>query len=115
MTTFLIATGLALAVCLALEVLAGDSLSRASLAPRDLGLRLLGYLLILLFWFAFSWRPWLTGLTCVITVAILIVVSRAKRSVIGEPLLFSDFCLAGDGRLSCSTQRVDAALVTIGL
>lgn len=61
MTTFLIATGLALAVCLALEVLAGDSLSRASLAPRDLGLRLLGYLLILLFWFAFSWRPWLAG------------------------------------------------------
>ncbi|MBA9062547.1 phosphoglycerol transferase MdoB-like AlkP superfamily enzyme [Methylobacterium fujisawaense] len=93
MTTFLIATGLALAVCLALEVLAGDSLSRASLAPRDLGLRLLGYLLILLFWFAFSWRPWLAGLTCVITVAILIVVSRAKRSVIGEPLLFSDFAL----------------------
>lgn len=93
MTTFLIATALALAVCLALEVLAGDSLSRASLAPRDLGLRLLGYLLILLFWFAFSWRPWLAGLTCVITVAILIVVSRAKRSVIGEPLLFSDFAL----------------------
>ena len=78
LTTFLIATGLALAACLALEVFAGDSIARASLAPRDLGLRLLGYLLILLFWFEFSWRPWLAGLTCVITVAILIVVSRAK-------------------------------------
>jgi hypothetical protein len=93
LTTFLIATGLALAVCLVLEAFAGDSITRASLAPRDLGLRLLGYLLVLLFWFTFSWRPWLAGLTCVITVAILIVVSRAKRSVIGEPLLFSDFAL----------------------
>ena len=93
MPTFLIATGLALAVCLALEVFAGDSITRASLAPRDLALRILGYLLILLFWFEFSWRPWLAGLTCVITVAALIVVSRAKRSVIGEPLLFSDFAL----------------------
>ncbi|QGY04065.1 LTA synthase family protein [Methylobacterium mesophilicum SR1.6/6] len=93
MTTFLTATVLALSVCLALEVFAGDSITRASLAPRDLALRLLGYLLILLFWFEFSWRPWLAGLTCVITVAALIVVSRAKRSVIGEPLLFSDFAL----------------------
>jgi len=93
LTTFLIATGLALAICLALEVFAGDSITRASLAPRDLGLRMLGYLLILLFWFEFSWRPWLAALTCVITVAILIIVSRAKRSVIGEPLLFSDFAL----------------------
>ncbi|KAA0123827.1 LTA synthase family protein [Methylobacterium sp. P1-11] len=93
MTTFLIATGLALAICLALEVFAGDSITRASLAPRDLSLRMLGYLLILLFWFEFSWRPWLAALTCVITVAILIIVSRAKRSVIGEPLLFSDFAL----------------------
>lgn len=93
LTTFLIATGLALALCLALEYFAGDSLTRASLAPRDLALRLLGYLLILLFWFAFSWRPWLAGLTLVISVTALIVVSRAKRSVIGEPLLFSDFAL----------------------
>ena len=93
MTTFLIATGLALALCLGLEVLAGDSIDRASLAPRDLALRLLGYLLILLFWFTFSWRPWLAGLTCLISVAALVFVSRAKRSVIGEPLLFSDFAL----------------------
>lgn len=93
MTTFLTAAGLALALCLALEVFAGDSVSRASLAPRDLGLRLAGYLLILLFWFAFSWRPWLAGLTLVISVTALTVVSRAKRSVIGEPLLFSDFAL----------------------
>ncbi|MDP4004131.1 LTA synthase family protein [Methylobacterium sp. NEAU K] len=93
MTTFLTATGLALALCLALEVFVGDSIARASLAPRDLALRLLGYLLVLLFWFAFSWRPWLAGLTCVISVAALIYVSRAKRSVIGEPLLFSDFAL----------------------
>ncbi|MGH1572989.1 hypothetical protein ACRAWG_22815 [Methylobacterium sp. P31] len=93
MTTFLIASGLALTLCLALEVFAGDSVTRASLAPRDLGLRLLGYFLVLLFWFEFSWRPWLAGLTCVVTVAILIIVSRAKRSVIGEPLLFSDFAL----------------------
>ena len=93
MTTFLTAAGLTLALCLALEVLVGDSLTRASLAPRDLVLRSLGYLLILLFWFTFSWRPWLAGLTCVISVAALIYVSRAKRSVIGEPLLFSDFVL----------------------
>lgn len=93
MTTFLTATGLALALCLALEVFAGDSVSRASLAPRDLGLRLAGYLLILLFWFVFSWRPWLAALTCVISVTALVFVSRAKRSVIGEPLLFSDFAL----------------------
>jgi phosphoglycerol transferase MdoB-like AlkP superfamily enzyme len=93
LTTFLTATGLALALCLALEVFVGDSITRASLAPRDLTLRLLGYLLILLFWFVFSWRPWLAGLTCVISVAALIYVSRAKRSVIGEPLLFSDFAL----------------------
>ncbi|MCJ2134639.1 LTA synthase family protein [Methylobacterium sp. J-026] len=93
MTTFLTATGLALALCLLLEVVVGDSITRASLAPRDLALRLTGYLLILLFWFAFSWRPWLAGLTCLISVAALVYVSRAKRSVIGEPLLFSDFAL----------------------
>ena len=93
LTTFLTATGLALALCLVLEVVVGDSITRASLAPRDLALRLLGYLLILLFWFAFSWRPWLAGLTLVISVTALIFVSRAKRSVIGEPLLFSDFAL----------------------
>jgi len=93
LTTFLIATGLALALCLALEVFVGDSISPASLAPCDLALRLLGYLLILLFWFEFSWRPWLAGLTCLISVAALVFVSRAKRSVIGEPLLFSDFAL----------------------
>ncbi|SFL78028.1 LTA synthase family protein [Methylobacterium pseudosasicola] len=93
MTTFLIATALTLALCLALEVFVGDSLGPASLKPRDLALRLLGYLLILLFWFVFSWRPWLAGLTCVVSVAALIYVSRAKRSVIGEPLLFSDFVL----------------------
>jgi phosphoglycerol transferase MdoB-like AlkP superfamily enzyme len=92
-TTFLIAACLTLAICLALEIFVGDSLTRASLAPRDLALRLLGYLLILLFWFAFSWRPWLAALTCVVSVAALIYVSRAKRSVIGEPLLFSDFVL----------------------
>ncbi|MCJ2138827.1 LTA synthase family protein [Methylobacterium sp. E-066] len=93
MTTFLIAAALALALCLALEVFVGDSIGPARLAPRDLALRLLGYLLILLFWFVFSWRPWLAGLTCVVSVAALIYVSRAKRSVIGEPLLFSDFVL----------------------
>jgi len=92
-TTFLTAASLALAICLALEFFVGDSLTRASLAARDLALRLLGYLLILLFWFVFSWRPWLAGLTCVVSVAALIYVSRAKRSVIGEPLLFSDFVL----------------------
>ena len=91
--TFLLATGLALAVCLALEYFAGDSLTRASLSPRDLALRMLGYLLTLLLWFAFSWRPWLAALTLVISVVALIYVSRAKRGVIGEPLLYSDFAL----------------------
>lgn len=91
--TFITATCLALAVSLALEYVAGDSLTRASLAPGDLALRLAGYLLTLLLWFAFSWRPWLAALTCVISVAALIYVSRAKRGVIGEPLLYSDFAL----------------------
>ncbi|MDP4023267.1 LTA synthase family protein [Methylobacterium sp. NEAU 140] len=93
MMTFLAATGLALALCLALEALAGDSRGPASLAPGDLALRLLSYLLILLFWFEFSWRPWLAALTTLVTVAALVIVSRAKRSVIGEPLVFSDFAL----------------------
>ena len=91
--TFLAATGVALAICLALEFAWGDSLTRASSAPRDLVLRLAGYLVTLLLWFAFSWRPWLAALTCVASVVALIYVSRAKRGVIGEPLLYSDFAL----------------------
>ncbi|WP_204307334.1 hypothetical protein, partial [Enterobacter hormaechei] len=46
-----------------------------------------------LFWFVFSWRPWLAATSCVLTVAGLAIVSRLKRGVIGEPLVFSDFAL----------------------
>ena len=91
--TFLSATGLALAACFALEFFAGAALTRASLAPRDLALRLTGYLLVFLFWFQFSWRPWLAALTTLAALLVGVVVSRAKRTVIGEPAVFSDFAL----------------------
>ena len=88
---FLIPLGVALLACLAIERFAGGA--RVDSRPGDLALRLLAYTLLLLFWFAFSWRPWLAAFTCIVTVAILVVVSRAKRAVIGEPLVFSDFAL----------------------
>ena len=90
---FLLATAAALALCLAIEFGLGDGSQRTSTRPGDLALRLGAYGLILLFWFVFSWRPWLAASSCVLTVAILHHVSRLKRAVIGEPLVFSDFAL----------------------
>ncbi|MGU3541129.1 LTA synthase family protein [Methylobacterium sp. A54F] len=94
MTVFLLALGLALAAATAIEFLSSAATpGRPSLRPADLALRLAGYALVMLFWFCFSWRPWLAAFSCVTTVASLHLVSRLKRSVIGEPLVFSDFAL----------------------
>ena len=61
--------------------------------PRILGLRAVLYGLLFLFWFQFSWRPWLAGLSTVLTVAVMVVVGRLKRHIIGEPVVFTDFAL----------------------
>ncbi|MCJ2040383.1 LTA synthase family protein [Methylobacterium sp. J-059] len=91
--SFLLATVVAFVLCLAIEFRFGDVPGRASRRPGDLAIRLGAYGLILLFWFVFSWRPWLAASSCVLTVAILHLVSHLKRAVIGEPLVFSDFAL----------------------
>ena len=91
--TFLMAMGLALALSLGIEAAEGGRERPVRLAPGDLALRLGAYALLMLFWFAFSWRPWLAAVSLVLTVAALCVVSRLKRGVIGEPLVFSDFAL----------------------
>ncbi|GJD59658.1 LTA synthase family protein [Methylobacterium dankookense] len=90
---FLPALAAALAVSAAIERFGGAARAPFGLGPRDLGLRLGAYTLLTLFWFVFSWRPWLAGLSTVLTVAGLVLVSRMKRHVIGEPLVFSDFAL----------------------
>ena len=91
--SFLLATAAAFVLCLAIEFGLGDVRGAASRKLGDLAVRLCGYGLILLFWFVFSWRPWLAALSCVLTIAVLHLVSRLKRAVIGEPLVFSDFAL----------------------
>lgn len=77
----------------AIEAFAGGGRHPVSRRPGDVALRLLAYALVTAFWFAFSWRPWLAATSCVLTVAILHVVSGLKRRIIGEPLVFSDFAL----------------------
>ncbi len=89
--TFLIP--LAAAVFGAFAIEAAASSQRPSLRPADLAIRFLGYALITLFWFQFSWRPWLAASSCLLTLAILSVVDRLKRRVIGEPVVFSDLAL----------------------
>ncbi|MEH3119553.1 MAG: LTA synthase family protein [Methylorubrum populi] len=87
----LVPLAVALAGSFAIE--AAASPRRPSLRPGDLAIRALGYALITLFWFQFSWRPWLAACSCLLTLAILSVVDRLKRTVIGEPMVFSDFAL----------------------
>ncbi|SFH13409.1 LTA synthase family protein [Methylobacterium gossipiicola] len=89
----LLALSVALAVSLAIEAFDGRGVRPVSRRPGDLAVRLGAYALLCAFWFAFSWRPWLAAFSCILTVAILTVVSRLKRGVIGEPLVFSDFAL----------------------
>ncbi len=91
--SFLLAAVVAFVLSLAIELGVGDVPGRASRKAGDLAIRLGAYGLILLFWFVFSWRPWLAASSCVLTVAVLHLVSRLKRTVIGEPLVFSDFAL----------------------
>lgn len=83
----------ALLFSLAIEAFDGRGVRPIGRRPGDLAVRLGAYALLTAFWFAFSWRPWLAAFSGVLTVAILTVVSRLKRGVIGEPLVFSDFAL----------------------
>ncbi len=91
--TFLLSLTLALLLGLAIEAREGGQARPVSLRPRDLAIRLAGYGWVTAFWFQFSWRPWLAGFSCVLTILILTVISRLKRRIIGEPLVFSDFAL----------------------
>ncbi|WP_232631115.1 LTA synthase family protein [Methylobacterium sp. Leaf118] len=89
--TLLAPLAVALAGAFAIEAATG---ARApSLRPGNLALRGLGYALVTLFWFQFSWRPWLACASCLLTFAILAAVDRLKRRVIGEPPVFSDLAL----------------------
>lgn len=91
LATLLVPLAVALVGALAIE--AAASPQRPSLRPGDLAIRAAGYALIALFWFQFSWRPWLAAASCLLTLAILSVVDRLKRRVIGEPVVFSDLAL----------------------
>jgi hypothetical protein len=84
---------LALLLSLAIEAAEGARVRPISRHAADLAVRLASYVLLTAFWFQFSWRPWLAGFSCVLTVAILTIISRLKRDIIGEPLVFSDFAL----------------------
>ncbi|MCK2052783.1 alkaline phosphatase family protein [Methylobacterium sp. 37f] len=91
--TLLSSFALAVLLSLAIEAGEGSEARPVSRRPRDLAIRCAGYALVMGFWFQFSWRPWLAAFSCVLTVAILTVISRLKRTLIGEPLVFSDFAL----------------------
>ena len=91
--TLLASLAVALLLSLAIEAVEGGQVRPISRRPADLLVRVAGYALLMAFWFQFSWRPWLAGFSCVLTVAILTIISRLKRDVIGEPLVFSDFAL----------------------
>ncbi|GBU19726.1 MULTISPECIES: LTA synthase family protein [Methylobacterium] len=93
MPTVLLALCAALALSFAVEAGEGGRERPVSRRPGDLAIRFASYGLLTLFWFVFSWRPWLAATSCVLTVAGLAIVSRLKRGVIGEPLVFSDFAL----------------------
>ena len=91
--SFLAALVCALALAAAIEAWGGAARAPFSRRPGDVALRFGAYALLTLFWFCFSWRPWLAANSTVTTVAALVLISRAKRGVIGEPLVFSDFAL----------------------
>lgn len=90
MTVFL---ALVLACIGSLAFEAWGSAQPISRRPVDLAVRFGGYALITLFWFQFSWRPWLAGSTCVATALTVMLIDRLKREVIGESLVFSDTAL----------------------
>ena len=89
--TLLLPLAVALAGAFAIEAATGAR--RPSLRPADLALRGVGYAAVAAFWFQFSWRPWLACASCLLTLAILAIVDRLKRKVIGEPPVFSDLAL----------------------
>ncbi|AWN38438.1 LTA synthase family protein [Methylobacterium radiodurans] len=93
LTGFLAPMACALALSSAIEAWGGAARAPFGRRPGDIVLRLGAYALLTLFWFSFSWRPWLAASSTVTTVAALVLISRAKRAVIGEPLVFSDFAL----------------------
>ncbi len=87
---------LALGGAFAIEWLASvrqEGIGAVSWRVSDVAIRLGAYLLLTVFWFQFSWRPWLASASCVATLAVMCVIDRMKRRVIGEPLVFSDFAL----------------------
>ncbi|WP_019904558.1 LTA synthase family protein [Methylobacterium sp. 77] len=91
--TILAALAVAILASLAIEAADGARDRPIGRRPGEIALRLTGYALLTAFWFCFSWRPWLAAFSCILTTAILVVVSRLKHAVIGEPLVFSDFAL----------------------
>ncbi|MCJ2035446.1 LTA synthase family protein [Methylobacterium sp. J-068] len=91
--TLLASLAVTLPLSLAIEAFEGGQVRPVGRRPADLAIRLAGYALLMAFWFEFSWRPWLAGFSVVLTVAILSLISRLKRDIIGEPLVFSDFAL----------------------
>jgi phosphoglycerol transferase MdoB-like AlkP superfamily enzyme len=88
-----LAVAFAVLACFALDAPWGEPGVRRSRAPGVLAVRAGLYALLMLFWFQFSWRPWLAGSAAVLTVAVLVVVGRLKRRIIGEPVVFTDFAL----------------------
>ncbi len=84
---------LAILSCFALELATRESGVRRARAPGILLGRAALYALLFAFWFQFSWRPWLAGVSTALTLVALAVVNHLKKGVIGEPLVFSDFAL----------------------
>jgi hypothetical protein len=62
-------------------------------APSALPARLACIALLFGFWLGVFDRPWLGAFAAVVTLAIFALISRRKRQLVGEPLVFSDFGL----------------------
>ena len=84
---------LILSVVAALAVEATSPPRPISLRRGDLAIRLVIYAAITVFWFMFSWRPWLAGTTCAASLVMTTTINRLKMKVIGEPVVFSDIAL----------------------
>ena len=89
----LLALPLAVAACFLIDAPWGEPGIRRARSPTVLAVRAGLYALLFLFWFQFSWRPWLAGLAVILTVAVMVLVGGLKRRIIGEPVVFTDFAL----------------------
>ncbi len=87
-TAALAAAGVGLGIEAAGRRAAAPDIRPAALAAR-LGLQAA----LFLAWFSLCWRPLLAAAAAVVTVAVLRLVSEAKRRLVGEPLAFSDLAL----------------------